>query len=92
MLGALGKARFTLLVTLRADFYSQVITLDRGQSDRFAPAQVNIGALTQDELRESITRPATLVGLGFEVGLVGRILHDVGSEPSRKRFDLCRKV
>jgi WD40 repeat protein len=81
LLGALGKARFTLLVTLRADFYSQIITLHRELSDRLAPAQVNIGALTRDELRESITCPAKLVGLDFQQGLVDRILDDVGSEP-----------
>jgi WD40 repeat protein/energy-coupling factor transporter ATP-binding protein EcfA2 len=81
LLGALGKARFTLLVTLRADFYSQIITLDRELSDRLAPAQVNIGALTREELRESITAPAGLVGLKFEPGLVDRILDDVGNEP-----------
>jgi WD40 repeat protein len=81
LLGALGKARFTLLVTLRADFYSQIITLDRELSDRLAPAQVNIGALTQDELRQSVTGPAELVGLKFESGLVDRILNDVGNEP-----------
>jgi KaiC/GvpD/RAD55 family RecA-like ATPase len=78
---ALGKARFTLVVTLRADFYSQIITLDRELSDRLAPAQVNIGALTRDELRASIGEPAKLVGLEFEPGLVDRILNDVGSEP-----------
>jgi phospholipase C len=81
LLGALGKAHFTLLVTLRADFYSQIITVDRELSDLLASAQVNIGALTRDELKESITGPARLVGLEFEVGLVDRILHDVGSEP-----------
>jgi len=81
LLSALGKAPFTLLVTLRADFYSQIITLDRELSDRLAPAQVNIGALTRDELRESIAGPAKLVGLEFEAGLVDRILNDVGSEP-----------
>ena len=83
LLGALGKARFTLLVTLRADFYSQIITLHRELSDRLAPAQVNIGALTQEELRESIIAPAKLVGLEFEPGLVERILGEVGSEPGR---------
>lgn len=46
--GALGKARFTLLITLGADFYSQIITLDRDGSDCLAPAQVNIGALTHE--------------------------------------------
>jgi len=81
LLQAQGKARFTLLVTLRADFYSQIITLDRDLSDRLAPAQVNIGALTRDELCESIEAPAKLVGLNFEPGLVDRILRDVGSEP-----------
>jgi WD40 repeat protein len=78
---ALGRAPFTLLVTLRADFYSQIITVDRDLSDRLTPAQVNIGALTPQELRESITAPARLVGLEFEPGLVERILADVGSEP-----------
>ena len=83
LLRALGNAPFTLMLTLRADFYSQIITLDRELSDRLAPAQVTIGALTRDELRESITAPARLVGLEFEPGLVERILTDVGSEPGR---------
>jgi len=83
LLRALGNAPFALLVALRADFYSQIITLDRELSDRLAPAQVTIGALTRDELRESITEPSKLVGLEFEPGLVERILTDVGSEPGR---------
>ena len=81
LLNSLGDAQFTPLLTLRADFYGQIITLDRRLSDRLATAQVNIGALTRDELLESITRPANLVGLEFESGLVERILDDVGSEP-----------
>jgi len=81
LLRALGKARFTLLVILRADFYGQIITLDRALSDLLAPAQVNIGALTSDELRESIVCPAKLVGLDFGAGLVDRLLQDAGSEP-----------
>jgi hypothetical protein len=32
-----------MLVTLRADFYSQIITLDRELSDVVASVQVNIG-------------------------------------------------
>jgi hypothetical protein len=81
LMRALGKAPFTLLVTLRADFYSQIITLDRDLSDRIAPAQINIGALNREELRETIVAPAKLVGLECEAGLVDRILLDVGSEP-----------
>jgi serine phosphatase RsbU (regulator of sigma subunit) len=82
LLRALGKACFTLLVTLRADFYGQMITLDPALCDRLAPAQVNVGALTYDELRESVASPAKLVGLEFEAGLVDRILHDAGREPA----------
>jgi hypothetical protein len=55
LLGALGKARFTVLLTLCADFYRQIINLDRELSDRLAAAQVNIGALTRDELRGATT-------------------------------------
>ena len=83
LLRALRSAPVTALVTLRADFYSQIITLDRELSGVLASAQVNIGALTPDELRESITVPARLVGLEFEPGLVDRILTEVGSEPGR---------
>jgi energy-coupling factor transporter ATP-binding protein EcfA2 len=83
LLRALESAPFTLLLTLRADFYSQIIALDRGLSDRLASGQVNIGALTREELRESITAPAELVGLQFEAGLADRVLADVGSEPGR---------
>jgi WD40 repeat protein len=83
LLRALRSAPVTALVTLRADFYSQIITLDRELSGVLASAQVNIGALTPDELRESITVPARLVGLEFESGLVDRILTEIGSEPGR---------
>ena len=81
LVDALGNAPFTLLVTLRADFYSQAIGLDREISDRFTRAQLNIGALTAVELEKAIKRPAELVGLSFEPGLAERILADVGTEP-----------
>jgi WD40 repeat protein len=81
LLQALGTAPFTLLLTLRADFYGQIITLDRELSDRIACAQVNIGTLTEDELRDSITEPARLVGLDIEPGLADRILSDARCEP-----------
>jgi hypothetical protein len=54
---AFWAAPFALLLTLRADSYRQTIILDRNLSDRVAAAQVNIGALTRDELHESITVP-----------------------------------
>ena len=46
LLHACGRAPVTIVITLRADFYSQIIALDRELSDVLASAQVNIGALT----------------------------------------------
>jgi hypothetical protein len=81
--GALGNAPFTLVLALRADFYGQMIALDPELSDRFPSAQLNVGGMTRDELRESITLPADWAGLQMEAGLVDRILADVDSEPGR---------
>ncbi|MEY3213625.1 MAG: hypothetical protein RIT28_4106, partial [Pseudomonadota bacterium] len=43
--------------------------------------RVFIGRLRPDELREAIVRPAAVVGLQFEPGLVERVLEDIGEEP-----------
>src|SRR4051812_21152166 len=51
------RAPFTLIVTLREDFYSQAIALNRELSDRLPSTQGNIGSLTRDELERSICQP-----------------------------------
>jgi formylglycine-generating enzyme required for sulfatase activity len=43
--------------------------------------QANIGAMTADERREAIVRPAEMNGWDFQPGLVDLILQDVGEEP-----------
>jgi hypothetical protein len=81
LLAAADAARVTVLLTLRGDFYNQALTISPDLSDHLQRGLVNIRAMRRDELREAIERPARLVGLDFETGLVGRILDDVGDEP-----------
>ncbi len=74
------RAVARVVITLRADFYHHCfeyealrLTLEKHQA--------NIGAMTQDELREAITMPAEKNGWNFQPGLVDQILQDVGTEP-----------
>src|SRR5438445_894916 len=46
----------TVLVTVRSDYYGKAIALDRDLSDALADAQVNLGPMRPDELREIVTR------------------------------------
>jgi formylglycine-generating enzyme required for sulfatase activity/energy-coupling factor transporter ATP-binding protein EcfA2 len=71
---------FTVVLTLRGDFMGRAIGY-RPLADRLQDAQVNLGPMTADELKLAIEEPARKVGVGFEAGLVERILDDVGDEP-----------
>jgi hypothetical protein len=81
LFAASRSAPMTLLVTLRSDYYGKAIALDRDLSNILPAAQVNLGPMRRDELREIIVRPAAIAGLSFEPRLVDRILDDVGQEP-----------
>jgi hypothetical protein len=81
LLAAADPARVTVLLTLRADFYGRAIELDPGLSDLMQRGIINVRAMSREERREAIGRPARLVSLSFEQGLVERILDDVGDEP-----------
>jgi hypothetical protein len=81
LLAATQAAPITVLLTLRADFYKQAITLTRELSDLLQQGLVNIGPLRREEWRSIIEDPAELVGLRFEVGLVERLLTDVEAQP-----------
>ena len=70
----------TVVLTLRADFYSHCLGV-RPLADRLEGRVVNIGPMTEAELRRAIEEPARSVGVRFEVGLVERILEDVRGEP-----------
>ncbi|MCB0211994.1 MAG: hypothetical protein KDJ52_21815 [Anaerolineae bacterium] len=71
---------FTLVLTLRADFLEQALTY-RPFADILQDTSQILGAMTTEELKESIEKPIYRQGARFENRLVGRILEDVGDEP-----------
>jgi sugar lactone lactonase YvrE/energy-coupling factor transporter ATP-binding protein EcfA2 len=73
--------RHTVILTMRTDFESQVARVPVFK-DLFEQAQVRVTALDASELREAIEKPAELVGLKFEEGLVEALLRDVLGEPA----------
>jgi hypothetical protein len=71
--------RCVVLLTMRADFYADLMTsalwpLERGERIEIAP-------LRGPALREAITRPAASAGVYLEAVLPERLLHDAGEEP-----------
>jgi cellulose biosynthesis protein BcsQ len=70
-----------LIVALRADFYG-LATEDREFSDLVSHNQLLVGRMTREELRLAIEQPAHASGVGFEPGLVERILNDLDQSAS----------
>jgi WD40 repeat protein/class 3 adenylate cyclase len=75
-----GEGRTTLILTLRADFYSHLAQYPELR-DAVAHQQEYIGPMTAEELRRAIEEPAKRAHWTFEPGLVDLILRDVGDEP-----------
>ncbi len=74
-----GDAAALVVLCVRADFYGQCAShpeLIAAMRD----GQVVVGAMSRDELREAIEKPAETAGLVLEQGLVELILHDLGAE------------
>jgi tetratricopeptide (TPR) repeat protein len=70
----------TILLTLRADFYSQLAFQDHLR-ELVSQNQEFIGAMNRDELTRAILQPAALGNWKVQEGLVDVILDDLGSEP-----------
>ncbi|HEX9837892.1 MAG TPA: adenylate/guanylate cyclase domain-containing protein, partial [Anaerolineales bacterium] len=75
-----GEGNLTLIITLRADFYSHLAQYPELR-DAVAQQQEYIGPMTSEELRRAIEEPARRGHWEFEPGLVDLILRDVGDEP-----------
>ncbi len=74
-------ARHTVILTMRTDFESFVARLP-DFLPHFEQALVRITPLNAAELREVIEKPAALVGLKFEAGVVDALVQDVLGEPA----------
>ena len=71
----------TLVLTLRADFYSYVVNYPRfGEALNKYPAQ-NLSLMNVEEMQAAIELPAKKMGVKLEQGLTQRILDDVKQEP-----------
>ena len=71
---------YTLLFTLRADFFGQALNYP-GMASVLTHACVMVGPMSREGLRQAIEEPAKARGAVFEPGLVARLLDDVGREP-----------
>ena len=75
------NARHTLILTMRTDFESQLVRNPQLLA-LFEQFHFRVTALDSNELHETIAKPAELVGLKFEDGLVDALASDVLGEPA----------
>ncbi|HYK01997.1 MAG TPA: hypothetical protein VE974_09585 [Thermoanaerobaculia bacterium] len=73
--------RHTIVVTMRSDYELYLPKLPLLQP-LFEAGEVRITPLNAAELREAIERPASLVGLKFDEGLVDALVRDTLGEPA----------
>ena len=69
----------SLLITVRADFYTELMASPLWPLG--AGERVEVTPLRGDALRRAIERPAAVVGVHLEPGLVQRLLADAADEP-----------
>jgi WD40 repeat protein/DNA-binding SARP family transcriptional activator len=74
------KSHISLVLNLRADFFSQAL-LHRPIADAMQDSLVVLGPMNREEFTRAIEKPAQLQGIGFEAGLIERILDDLADEP-----------
>ncbi|GAB4369684.1 MAG: hypothetical protein Kow00121_09790 [Elainellaceae cyanobacterium] len=70
-----------LILTMRTDFESYVARIPT-LWEKFEQSSIRVIPLDASELREAIEKPAEMVGLKFEAGLVDKLLNDVLGEPA----------
>jgi WD40 repeat protein len=73
--------RVALVLTLRADFYAQLMESTLWADLDGQLSRLDVGPLRGDELQAAIEAPARALGVYFEPVLVERLLHDVVDEP-----------
>jgi hypothetical protein len=79
LVAASAKARATVVLTIRADFYNRLIESSR-ISALLPRQQVNIKPMQPKDLRSAIETPGKTAGLSFAPALVDLILKDVGTQ------------
>ena len=81
LLAATNQTRnLTLVLTLRADFFGYALSY-RPFADALQNADVKLGPMNPEELRQIVEEPAKLLGVRIEAGLTERILQAVQASP-----------
>ncbi|MBC9728943.1 helix-turn-helix domain-containing protein [Streptomyces sp. TRM68367] len=73
-------SRLRVVVAVRGDFYGHCAA-HRALAEAVSRANMLVGPMSRDELREVITKPAAAVGLLVERALTARILDEAGDRP-----------
>ncbi|NJO62092.1 MAG: AAA family ATPase [Richelia sp. RM2_1_2] len=82
LLNAVDKApNFTLILTLRADFYGEALSYRR-LADALQDVHINLGAMNAQELEAVITQPAAIYNVQLEEGLTQRLVDAVLQSPN----------
>jgi hypothetical protein len=81
--------RFSLILALRADYFGRALE-HRRLADALQDGVEMLGPMTADELTEAIVRPAELVGVSFDEGLVDTLHEELLSRPSQLAFASVR--
>lgn len=71
---------FTLVLTLRADFYGFALSY-RPLSDALQGAVQNLGPMSREELRSAIEKPATQMQVKLEEGLAEKLIKAMKGQP-----------
>ena len=75
--------RFTLVLTLRADFYGHALSY-RPLSDALQSSGIyNLAPMNSQELRAAIEKPAHKMKVELESGLTTKLIDDLGKKPGR---------
>ncbi|MEM7336241.1 MAG: hypothetical protein AAF490_29440, partial [Chloroflexota bacterium] len=75
------ELRHLVIVTMRSDYEPYLNKVPLFQS-LFEQGEVRVSAMNGSELREAIEKPADLVGLKFEQGLVDAVVREIVGEPA----------
>ena len=73
---------FTLVLTLRADFYGYAVS-HRRLSDALQGAVYNLSSMSREELQFAIEKPAALMQVQLDPGLIDSLIHATLGHPGR---------
>lgn len=81
LLECLRTEDFTVLLTMRADFFAAAVSHPALAESLDSYAPIILPQLDEQGLREVVEQPANVLGVYFEPGLTDLIASDVGKEP-----------